>query len=140
MRDRLERKVENLSGGSHSGRRTRRRMPPGRPLQGLGMRLRAARQQAGLSQAQLGSPFFTRAYISALELGKIQPSTKALSFLAERLSTSISYLISNSGPSERYRHHIAEAVSLIRMGRSSEAERVLDSLLRDIDSRHRASR
>ena len=46
--------------------RVRRPAPVSDVLKGLGDRLREARIAAGLSQAQLGSPHFTRAYVSAI--------------------------------------------------------------------------
>ena len=46
---------------------------------------RELRSQAGLSQAELGAPYFTRAHISAIELGKVSPTLKSLVFLAEKL-------------------------------------------------------
>ena len=39
----------------------------------------------GLSQAELGSPYYTRAYISAVELGKVTASEAALTRIASRL-------------------------------------------------------
>lgn len=74
---------------------TRRRRPvvASESLQGLGERLRRARAEAGLSQAQLGAPHFTRAYISALELGKIRPAMKSLEFVAAKLGKPLSHFV-----------------------------------------------
>src|SRR6266498_1954301 len=73
----------------------RRRVPApvSQSLDRLGERLRKARIEAGLSQAQLGSPHFTRAYVSALELGKIRPAMKSLEFLAGKLGRSSSHFL-----------------------------------------------
>lgn len=74
-------------------RRTRRRrdpVPDSAALRALGERLRAARHGAGMSQTQLGRPHFTRAYVSAVELGKIRPSVRSLEFLAHQLGRSAS--------------------------------------------------
>src|SRR5256885_5143440 len=67
--------------------RTRRRRPaPLSPsLKKLGERLREARIAAGLSQAQLGAPYFTRAHVSAIELGKIRPAMRSLENMARML-------------------------------------------------------
>ena len=75
--------------------RTRQRKPApvSESLQGLGERLRKARSEAGLSQSQLGAPHFTRAYISALELGKVRPAMSSLEFLASKLGKSPSYFL-----------------------------------------------
>ncbi|MGH2499506.1 MAG: helix-turn-helix domain-containing protein, partial [Candidatus Limnocylindria bacterium] len=74
---------------------TRRRRPvvASESLQGLGERLRRARAEAGLSQAQLAAPHFTRAYISALELGKIRPAMKSLEFVAAKLGKPLSHFV-----------------------------------------------
>jgi tetratricopeptide (TPR) repeat protein len=53
----------------------------------VGVRLKAARTRAGLTQRQLAEPRYTKAYISALENGLIKPSMAALRFLARRLGT-----------------------------------------------------
>ncbi len=83
--------------------RSRRRSPApeGGALRGLGERIRAARTAAGLSQTQLGAPHFTRAYVSAVELGKIHPSMKSLEFLASRLSRPAASLLADDGADAR---------------------------------------
>src|SRR5919107_5058769 len=53
----------------------------------VGVRLKAARIRAGLTQRALAEPRYTKAYISALENGLIKPSMAALRFLARRLGT-----------------------------------------------------
>src|SRR5215212_8944267 len=53
----------------------------------VGRRLKAARTRAGLTQRELAAPRYTKAYISALENGLIEPSMAALRFLARRLGT-----------------------------------------------------
>ncbi len=55
--------------------------------QQVGVRLKAARTRAGLTQRELAEPRYTKAYISALENGLIKPSMAALRFLARRLET-----------------------------------------------------
>jgi tetratricopeptide (TPR) repeat protein len=67
-----------------------------RPLaRQIGGRLRAARTQAGLTQAQLAAGRYTKAYISALENGLVKPSMAALNFFTERLQIPIERLISD---------------------------------------------
>ena len=51
----------------------------------IGVRLRAARLRAGLTQREVAEGRYTKAYVSALENGLIKPSMAALRFLAERL-------------------------------------------------------
>jgi transcriptional regulator with XRE-family HTH domain len=51
----------------------------------IGARLRELREARGLSQAELGAPNFTRAHVSAVELGKVAPSLKTLLFFGQKL-------------------------------------------------------
>ncbi len=67
--------------------------PPARTAQGLGARVRAARTAAGWTQADLAGTQFSKAYISAIENGLVQPSMAALAYLADRLGTTPSALV-----------------------------------------------
>jgi transcriptional regulator with XRE-family HTH domain len=69
--------------------------PPARTATGIGARIRAARTAAGWTQAQLAGESFSKAYVSALENGLVQPSMAALAYLAERLGTSAAALVAN---------------------------------------------
>ena len=116
------------------GGRTRRRHPApvSQKLGRLGERIRAARQEAGLSQSQLGAPHFTRAYVSALERGKIRPSMKSLEFLSDRLGKPVSLFMEDPGESKRKREREFEmlrAKDLIARGRASEAVSIVQVLL-----------
>jgi transcriptional regulator with XRE-family HTH domain len=62
-------------------------------LSTLGARLRAARQQRGMSQEALAQPEFTKSYVSAVERGKARPSLKALELMARRLEIPMSELL-----------------------------------------------
>ena len=62
----------------------------------IGVRLRAARTRAGLTQREVAEGRYTKAYVSALENGLIKPSMAALRFLAERLGTTASDLLSDT--------------------------------------------
>lgn len=67
-----------------------------RPLaQRIGSRLRGARIQASLTQAQLAEGRYTKAYVSALENGLVKPSMAALNFFAGRLQIPIEQLLSD---------------------------------------------
>lgn len=61
----------------------------------IGARLRRARTQAALTQAQLSAGRYTKAYVSALENGLVKPSMAALNFFAERLQVPIEQLLSD---------------------------------------------
>src|SRR5918994_7064280 len=58
----------------------------------IGARLRRARTQASLTQAQLAEGRYTKAYVSALEHGLVKPSMAALNFFADRLQIPIERL------------------------------------------------
>ncbi len=76
-------------------RQTRRRTPaPSSDLYArVGVLVRDARKRAGLSQTELGAPFFTRAYVSAVELGKISPGLKSLKHLATQAGVKLRDLV-----------------------------------------------
>src|SRR5687768_13845318 len=77
--------------------RTRRRVVvDDSPLaHAIGQRLRQARLTAGLTQQQLAGDRYTKAYISALENGIAKPSMAALNYLAPRLGTTASEILSD---------------------------------------------
>lgn len=77
--------------------RQRRVAPESPALRQLGQRLREARVAAGLSQAQLGAPYYTRAHVSAIELGKIRPAMKSLEHMAAKLRKPASYFMEDAG-------------------------------------------
>ena len=62
----------------------------------IGGRIRRARLASGLTQHQLAGERYTKAYISALENGLAKPSMAALNFLAPRLSTTASALLTDT--------------------------------------------
>lgn len=81
--------------GKPSAREHRRRSPAPRGdiAARIGAGVRAAREAKGLSQAQLGAPYFTRAHVSAVELGKISPAIKSLVHFARKLDVPVRDLI-----------------------------------------------
>src|SRR5215204_4116541 len=61
----------------------------------IGGRIRAARLAAHLTQQELAGERYTKAYISALELGHAKPSMAALDYLAPRLGTTPDRLLAD---------------------------------------------
>src|SRR5207247_7522529 len=114
--------------------RTRRRRPaPLSPsLKKLGERLREARTAAGMSQAQLGAPYFTRAHVSAIELGKIRPAMRSLEHMAKKLDKPASYFLDDADL-ERARGEreleIGAIAGLLTFGSAPEALRRAEKLL-----------
>ncbi|MGB9809087.1 MAG: helix-turn-helix domain-containing protein, partial [Caldanaerobacter sp.] len=59
----------------------------------LGRRIREERKRQFLKQGDLSGGEFSKGYISLIEKGKISPSLKALSYIAERLNKPITYFL-----------------------------------------------
>lgn len=62
---------------------------PGTGHPGVGRELRRRRIALGISQAALGTPL-SRAYVSAVETGRVVPSLPALEHMVSRLGGSLS--------------------------------------------------
>jgi len=60
---------------------------------GLGERVRVARKDLGLSQAQLAGEDLTKGFISQLESGLVRPSIRSLQLIAARLGKPLDYFI-----------------------------------------------
>ena len=106
-------------------------------LEKLGDRIRKARNEAGLSQAQLGQPHFTRAYVSALELGKIRPAMKSLEFLAAKLGKPIAHFVEDEEQERKRRERqldFASAASLLTRSTAADALARVQRLLEDASS------
>src|SRR5258708_10286151 len=104
--------------------RIRRPAPVSDALQQVGDRIRKARTEAGLSQAQLGAPHFTRAYVSAIELGKVRPAMKSLEFMADKLGKPTSYFLEDEEADRRRREReleIRSAESLLNRQTAAQA-------------------
>lgn len=81
--------------GDHLTTASRRRhSPPSRDLSlRVGKLVRDARLRKNISQAALGAPYYTRAMVSAVELGKVTPALKALAHFASVLGVKLRDLI-----------------------------------------------
>lgn len=112
--------------------RQRRAAPESPALKQLGQRLREARVAAGLSQAQLGAPYYTRAHVSAIELGKIRPAMKSLEHIATKLGKPASYFMEDADV-ERGRREFAfdvdRVTALASRKTAAECLRDADELL-----------
>ena len=63
---------------------------------GLGERVRAARKELGLSQAQLAGEELTKGFISQLESGVVRPSIRSLQLIASRLGKPLDYFLGDA--------------------------------------------
>jgi tetratricopeptide (TPR) repeat protein len=96
----------------------------------IGSRIRAARLANGLTQQQLAGDRYTKAYISALELGHAKPSMAALDYLAPRLGTRPDRLLSDDD--ERWTRLAADIH--LAAGRYEEAVEAFHTLAsREVD-------
>src|SRR5579871_6877399 len=89
----------------------------------VGVRLKEARDRAGLSQRQLAFPGCTAAYISRLEAGARVPSLQMINQLALRLDVAGQWLATGVEPSPVEPAELLEAEVALRLGDVDEAER-----------------
>jgi tetratricopeptide (TPR) repeat protein len=85
-----------------------------------------------MSQAQLGAPYFTRAHVSAIELGKIRPAMRSLEHMAKKLDKPASYFLDDADV-ERARGEreleISSIAALLTHTSAPEAVRRAEKLL-----------
>jgi tetratricopeptide (TPR) repeat protein len=91
----------------------------------VGRRLRAAREQAGISQRALSFPGCTAAYISRIENGERIPSLQLLREFAARLGVGEQYLAYGRDEAPASRTSSTEARVAIRMGDFETAHRLV---------------
>lgn len=96
----------------------------------LGQRIRAARQERGLSLAQVGGQDLSRSFLSAVEHGRTRISLRALSIVAERLGRPMSYFLDTpTSQSEALPELVLdESESGLRQQKPAEALRLLDEV------------
>ncbi len=66
------------------------------PTPGLGDRVRSARRERGMSQAQLAGEELTKGFISQVESGLVRPSVRSLQVIALRLGKSLDYFLGDA--------------------------------------------
>ncbi len=90
----------------------------------VGIRLKAARERAGLSQRQLSFPGCTAAYISRIEAGARVPSLQMINQLALRIEVSGQWLATGVDSETLEPLQLIEAEVALRLGEVAEAERL----------------
>ncbi|HEY7623882.1 MAG TPA: helix-turn-helix transcriptional regulator, partial [Candidatus Limnocylindria bacterium] len=83
----------------------------------LGERVRAARRELGMSQAQLAGEELTKGFISQVEAGLVRPSLRSLQIIATRLGRSLDYFIGDeslAGAKRRAFHRLAAQAAIER--------------------------
>src|SRR5437762_7109605 len=90
----------------------------------VGIRLKTAREKAGLSQRQLAFPGCTAAYISRLEAGARVPSLQMVNQLASRLAVSGQWLATGVEPAAQDPSELLYAEVALRLGEVDDAEKI----------------
>src|SRR5438477_1598078 len=106
--------------------------------QAVGVRLKEARERAGLSQRQLSFPGCSPAYISRVESGQRIPSLQLLRELGRRVGASADYLA--TGEEEVRWDSLVEAEIALRLDDAEAAEHLLTELLGEEADRVRRGR
>ena len=99
----------------------------------LGGRIKAARLERKLTQDELARDTFSKSYVSAVELGKIHPSIKALRVLARRLQLPASYFLETLEPdieTQQAQLALARARLLVTMSGRNQEPQALEILSR----------
>ena len=94
----------------------------------IGARVRNSRLALGISLQELGAPHFTRAYVSAIELGKRWPSLRALDHIARKLEVSLRTLLTSDRPASRRRVSVTSRDPRQRLGSRLRAARIANGL------------
>lgn len=110
----------------------------------VGDRIKAARRQRGLSQAELAHPEVSDSYVSLIESGKRIPTPGVLELLADKLGCSVLYLRHGVTPEQTttFEEGLREARTALETGahaqaRARYAELVHDSGLTGLPELHR---
>lgn len=108
----------------------------------VGLRIRAARQERGLSLSKLGGKQLSKSFLSLVESGRSQISLRSLRIIADRMELPVSYFLDETGSIEGgelaldraeaalLRQEPAEALQILDDARVSESRRVRMFLLR----------
>lgn len=97
----------------------------------LGQRIKELRKEANLTQQELSEGIVTRAYISQIEKGLVQPSYETLKHLAERLNCRVEDLFVE--PENKVlqlsetKRKVKMAESLVESGNLEQASKVINS-------------
>ncbi|MCW2545317.1 MAG: transcriptional regulator, family, partial [Frankiales bacterium] len=96
----------------------------------FGERLRAQRQAQGMTQAELTGPGVSASYLSLLEAGHRQPTTKVVAALAARLGVDARFLLTGEDSTQREELELEVRFAELALlsGDAAEARRALDRL------------
>jgi tetratricopeptide (TPR) repeat protein len=103
----------------------------------VGLRLKAAREQRGLSQRELAGDTCSAGYVSRLELGQRVPSIQLLRQLGSRLDLSADYLATGLEPDTSGSSQLLDAEIALRLDDLGEARRLFEAALEAPSGEHR---
>ena len=100
---------------------------------GFATRLKQARLNAGMTQAQLADPLYTHAYVSTLEAGRRRPSLSAAKHLAQKLQMDVDELLTGRPPhlASSLRLELQEARVSLSRGEFDETEKTVKRIVRE---------
>ncbi|MGV9775081.1 helix-turn-helix domain-containing protein [Streptosporangium sp. NPDC003464] len=99
----------------------------------IGLRIKARREQRGLTQGQLAQPELSDSYVSLLEAGKRRASFPVLELIAAKLGCSLLELTHGISPEQvkEIESALAAARLMLEEGKSTEARRCYARMLED---------
>lgn len=112
----------------------------------LGEKIRAARKQLKMTQAELAGPDFTKSFISQVEKGFARPSLKSLQIIAARLNKPVSYFLEDeppqepAAPSAKMEQLLQSGRALAEDGHLQEALAIFDEILSSLPKSDHALR
>ena len=106
----------------------------------VGLRLRQAREDAGLTQRELSFEGCTAAYVSRIEAGARVPSLQILREFAKRLGVDVEYLATGGQDAEDVSSELLEAEVALRLGDENRAEELYEAARAEADSPARLAR
>ncbi len=125
-----ERPAPHLALAPKVRKRTISRTPSTRAAEQMGARIRAARQELGVTLATLAGSDFSRAFINQIELGRARPSMRTLQVIAERLQRPVEYFLQDPEVSPTaLEFALTESETRIRQGDLARAESLMTGLL-----------
>ncbi|MGH7777040.1 MAG: helix-turn-helix domain-containing protein [Candidatus Dormibacterales bacterium] len=95
----------------------------------LGDRIRRLRHERRLSLAQVAGSDFSRAFLSQVETGRSQASTRTLRIIAARLGTHVEYLLQGTAPTVDRDLALERARIMLATGRPRRALQELGELV-----------
>ena len=108
----------------------------------LGERVRVARRELGLSQAQLAGEELTKGFISQVEAGLVRPSLRSLQIIASRLGRSLDYFIGDeslAGAKRRVFHRLAAQAAVERRDWAAVRHEAMSALAQQPQGAERAT-